>query len=122
MAKGAAGGTACDNATRTAANCNNELGFFCSKGLCTQLATATGTAACGPTATDQYTVCVNGGACANATTAATGTCQPPAADGAACDIVNGPPCLEPARCVFTTSDAGVGGPSGTCQLAAPNAC
>jgi hypothetical protein len=43
----------------------------------------------------------------------TQTCLAPAADGAACDTVNGPGCLTPAKCVTAGSAT-----TGTCQLPA----
>ncbi len=53
--------------------------------------------------------CSGGGLCKR--TGLMGTCVAPAADGAACDATNGPPCLQPAECV-----------GGVCKLPNPAGC
>src|SRR5262249_43518878 len=42
--------------------------------------------------------CKGGGTCKVTAGMTQGTCQPAAADGAACDVTNGPHCLPPATC------------------------
>lgn len=60
-----------------------------------------------------------GGAVCDPTIGKTGTCVPAAAEGAACDSINGPNCLAPARCIGTVTD---GGTIGVCTLVDPSTC
>jgi len=128
-------GAACDPKKATGPGCDNRIGLFC--GLddkCAADALVMATEACGTlvdsdggvadggaseAGAKEVTVarCLSGASC-SPTTAAKGTCVAPAADGAACDTVNGPPCLAPARCI-TTSDAST---AGTCQLPGTAIC
>ena len=128
-------GAACDPKRATAAGCDGSLGLYCGfDGKCASEALVAAPGACGRlVASDggaddagtsdagvrEFSVarCTGGASCAPAS-ASQGTCVAPAADGAACDRENGPPCLAPARCV-TTSDAST---AGTCQLPGANAC
>jgi hypothetical protein len=123
------GGT-CDPRKATGAGCDNRLGLFCGvDGTCAADALVSAPEACG-TLIDKDGGVVDGGArevsvarclagaSCSPTNASRGTCVAPAADGAACDGANGPPCLSPARCV-TASDAST---AGTCQLPGLAAC
>jgi hypothetical protein len=127
---GATVGAACDPKRTTAAGCDNRLGLYCGvDDKCADVALVMAPSACGALidASDggadagpkdvTVTRCLAGASCAP-TTAARGTCVAPAADGAACDTVNGPPCLSPARCILA-SDAST---AGTCQLPGASAC
>jgi hypothetical protein len=65
--------------------------------------------------------CGSGGSCYTSTgvtvSGETGTCKAAAADGAACDVVVGPPCLNPARCIVTAGQT-----QGICVVADPRTC
>ena len=131
----ATAGAACDPKEATGPGCDNRLGLYCglddkcaadalvmAPGACGRLVDFDGGVADGGASdagAKEVSVarCLGGASCAP-TTAAKGTCVAPAADGAACDSVNGPPCLSPARCI-TTSDAST---AGTCQLPGAAAC
>jgi hypothetical protein len=69
---------------------------------------------CGTVGTD-FVACSGGGDCYTAgrliMSGESGTCKIAAKDGDPCDIVAGPPCLSPARCVVTGSST-----SGICTL------
>jgi hypothetical protein len=73
-------------------------------------------AVCGEISNGSHAECIAGG-CYTSTGSAgsgeTGTCKSDAADGTACDIVLGPGCVTPARCVLTGAD---GGSAGTCEI------
>ena len=127
---GATAGAACDPKKTTAPGCDNRLGLYCGvDDKCAEDALVTAPAACGVLVDTSdggadagakdvtVTRCLAGASCAP-TTAAKGACVAPAADGAACDTVNGPPCLSPARCILA-SDAST---AGTCQLPGASAC
>jgi hypothetical protein len=62
----------------------------------------------------QSAYCAAQGDCIGAG-AAPGVCRSSAAAGAPCDLVQGPHCINPARCIVSSD----GGTSGTCQV--PNA-
>ncbi len=102
-------GEKCDGQEKTAPNCDITAGLGCNplNGTCQILPVSKPGEPCGLTGSD-YKVCGAGGRCSGA---ATGTCQAPAADGAACDTAKGPDCLAPARCV-----------SGQCKLPDPTTC
>jgi hypothetical protein len=124
QADGPSVGTACDTATMTASLCANEYGLFCPSATrqCATMDLVGPSQACGVFAGDAGTSdaaapsrkidCTGGGDCFP-TTASKGTCLAPAAEGATCDTVNGPPCMAPARCVGATGDAST---TGTCQI------
>jgi hypothetical protein len=113
MPQGATVGAACDARRLTAADCDPAAGLVCdrSSNMCAMQPLAPAGATCGEITT-VFTGCTAGATCVRATGSTTGTCIAPAADGAACDSVNGPSCLFPARCV--PSMPGVS--TGTCQL------
>ncbi len=75
--------------------------------------------ACGQLADGTRVGCV-AGACYTATGVATGSdtgaCQPFAADGAACDTMLGPGCMQPASCVTSS------GTAGTCVIPVASMC
>ncbi len=122
-------GAACDLKKAKGAGCQAELGLHCGPddhcvadalvappAACGRLVDAdSGAADGGDAGPGTFTVarCLGGAACAP-----TGMCIAPAADGAACDRVNGPSCLAPARCVSAT-DAST---AGTCLLPGAAAC
>jgi hypothetical protein len=54
-----------------------------------------------------------------ATAGETGTCKAAAADGGSCDLLAGPTCLLPARCVIAS---GATGTAGTCTIVNGSAC
>jgi hypothetical protein len=103
--------------------CDGTMGLTCTG--------AAGSKTCQPTVyagdmqpcgsmTNAFIGCAAGGECYTATGVALagqmGMCKTAVADGKACDITLGPPCLAPARCIV--SGAGTAGvctlPSGSC--------
>src|SRR5579863_3402545 len=78
---------------------------------------------CGLLADGQYVGCVAGGCYTTSGVAVgsdQGTCKPFASDNGACDIVVGPGCLLPARCVVSGGDASSTG--GTCVVPVASMC
>lgn len=118
-------GATCDSTRKTMPGCEAALGLACipsgagmTTGTCQAIMLVGSNQTCGliGTPTTAVAECSGGGLCVKAmSTSRTGTCVAPAADGAACDSVAGPPCLAPARCVPTTA----GSTAGTCVV--PNA-
>ena len=133
-------GATCDNRLQTAPDCDRTVGVVCTahrNGVCEALSYATAGQPCGRLPGDEdggvpdggvapaITQCTAASQCAmgpveDSGVALTGTCVAPAAEGAACDTEAGPPCLAPARCIGTVSDAGA--TTGTCQLVDPATC
>jgi hypothetical protein len=112
-------GAACDNKTTT---CDGTMGLYCNAATsCQTISEGADGAACGSLPMGVFAGCAAGGQCYNATGVALagemGTCSAPAADGDACDILAGPPCLAPARCVVSG-----GGTAGTCTVPSGNTC
>lgn len=120
-------GAACDGSRKTMPSCYADMGLTCiptakgsAVGTCQKTTLAAANAPCGDIGSQPITgfaVCEAGGECVKtSSTATTGTCVAPAADGAACDNdpTKGPPCLSPAKCVVTGT-----GTAGTCTF--PNA-
>jgi hypothetical protein len=115
------GATPCDVHTKTAPDCAHADGLYCvsTTMACATLQVAADGMPCGYV-NDVFYNCQNGSTCFGSMgTTTPGTCIAPAADGAACDSVNGPGCLVPARCVGTETD---GGATGTCQLPGSQSC
>jgi hypothetical protein len=127
QAQGSALGAACDRSSKTAANCDYNLGLTCipaasgsGVGICKALTLAPAGQACGvvsagtPAVVQSQAVCEAGGECINA------LCVAYATDGQACDsdATIGPPCESPARCVPTAA----GGTAGTCTYPNASAC
>jgi hypothetical protein len=123
-------GTCVTTSSSSGAACNAAMSTFCDgyKGLacspshnCAEIPLGADGAPCGSISGAIFSECAGGGACYTATGIAQsgemGNCKAPAADGAACDILLGPPCLSPARCVV-----GDGGSTGTCTLLSGNSC
>ena len=104
-------GTTCDPNTKNPP-CDLLHGLFCNplSKVCTQVKFAGPNEACGYVAPD-FVACSGAGICKMATGAFMGHCLGAAADGAACDPVNGPGCLSPAVCS-----------SGLCRLSDPSSC
>ncbi len=103
-------GSPCDSTKTTMSTCDRDLGLFCGgpagSQTCQQATSATAGQACGRSG-DANLVCVDGSTCVTPAGASAGTCVAPAADGSACDLVKGPGCLGPARCVADSSSAGM---------------
>jgi hypothetical protein len=112
-------GATCDPNRRMSANCAGDLGLYCdaTSKQCKMVAFAAEGAACGDVSGvgTQCTV----GACYGASGTTPGTCKMRAADGAACDSVNGPDCQVGSRCIGTATG---GGATGTCQPLNTAAC
>ena len=110
-------GAFCDHTLKTAPNCDPNAGLTCdsTSSMCTTEPIVPAPAPCG-TIQGIDNACAGGATCYGSAT--TMTCVAPAADGAACDTVNGPDCLTPAKCVSPTT----GGTTGTCQLPGSMAC
>jgi hypothetical protein len=107
-------GTTCNYATGP--GCDNTLSLYCASGSCQPEPYVAGGQPCGYEGNDFIASCQGGGMCVTVSPATSGTCVAPAADGAACDLVNGPPCLPDSRCI--TDD----GSSGTCAFIEPSSC
>ncbi len=115
-------GAACDNAIT---NCDAQRGLSCegitANRTCQLTTLVSEGAPCGALPDGTYANCLNGGNCYTATGLAqsgqTGTCKSAAAEGAACDINLGPPCLFPARCVLVDASS-----AGTCAFGDPSVC
>jgi hypothetical protein len=111
-------GAACDPTGQTSAGCERNQLLTCNTQSkeCAALTVAAGGQPCGTNdVNDQTALCSANGVCTGqgtGTPPTPGTCTAAAADGAACDTVNGPGCMLLSRCVVT-SDAGT---AGTCQL------
>jgi hypothetical protein len=97
------GGSRCDS--RFGLYCNTEAGK-----VCAPVATASASQPCG-TIDGGVTDCVADSFCQKPEGSNAGTCVAPAAEGGACDTLNGPICATPARCVLATE----GGTSGICH-------
>jgi hypothetical protein len=111
-------GAPCMPTQRTAPGCDIAKGLTCSMAMtCAAIAFGGDGASCGVQTDGSFVQCAGGGAC-YPLGARTGTCRAPAVDGAACDFMNGPPCLAPARCIT----AGGGATSGTCQVVTAAMC
>jgi hypothetical protein len=108
----------------TMAGCDGTNGLFCGGAAgaktCMAITYVGDGAACGDLSTSSHAECVAGG-CYTATGPAgsgdMGTCKADTADGTACDIVLGPGCITPARCVLN-GDAS----SGTCEIPLGSNC
>jgi hypothetical protein len=115
----AASGATCDASQKTGPGCDRNLGLQCNS-MSKQCATLTFGAGGQPCddVNNQFTPCSASGQCSTTMGGMAGTCTAAAADGAACDVMAGPPCLNPARCVVGSG----GGTAGTCQLQSSTAC
>ena len=115
-------GASCDPTGKTGAGCDRLAGLTCNSGTsqCATIQFAATGQACG-TVSNQVGLCASAGTCmaaAGADASAGETCVPTAPDGAACNLVTGPFCRSPARCI-TSGDSGT---EGTCQFADPASC
>jgi hypothetical protein len=112
-------GTACRPGSVVIPRCEASSYLTCDDPTkkCTQDAFADAGAPCGDL--DGGTADCTGGASCEPAGAKSGTCVAAAAEGSACDTVNGPTCLNPARCIGTVND---GGTTGTCTLVDPSTC
>jgi hypothetical protein len=122
MSMGTTVGAACDVQLKTAPACNRTYGLWCNTGpkTCTAVTFVAAGAACGQGTDGNLTDCKASSECFGATfgmNPVMGTCMAPAADGAACDTMAGPPCTAPARCVTAA-----GSTAGTCTLADATKC
>jgi hypothetical protein len=120
-------GAPCDPTAKNGPGCDRQHGLTCSSvsKTCAPLPPYAGAGQPCGTLNGELVVCGGAGVC-TATGADAGpdaapdaappafTCVVPAADGAECNVILGPGCLSPARCIATD-----GGASGTCQF--PNA-
>jgi hypothetical protein len=104
------GGSRCDE--RFGLYCNTEAGK-----VCETVATATASESCG-TVDGGVIDCLADAFCQKPTNSNAGTCVAPAAEGAACDTVNGPICDTPARCVLDVAQ----GTTGVCHTTNPALC
>lgn len=91
--------------------CDLLAGLWCAPSkVCTKLDSAAAGKPCG-LIDSNYTICTGGSTCRMATGQVSGTCEAPAADGAACDDAKGPTCLAPATCA-----------NGLCRIDDATAC
>lgn len=115
-------GTACGGSAMPA--CDGTMGWFCGGAAgsktCIAITYVTGGMPCGDLSTTSHADCIAGG-CYTGTgpvgSGQMGTCLTDVAEGAACDTVLGPDCLEPARCV-----KGADGSAGTCTVPTGSTC
>jgi len=114
-------GDACGGAL---GGCDGTIGLTCSGApgskSCVAIPYVAGGSPCGTIDGGPFTSCTAGDCYADgglALAGVTGACQAAAADGQACDIVAGPPCLTPARCVVTG-----GATSGICTIPSGATC
>jgi len=120
MAAARSVGATCDPRAMTAPGCDGILGLNCNQMtmMCAAIAYVGDGMQCGFNAADaSVTACSGGGLCVTPALSRVGTCQAPAADGAACDTAAGPLCLSPARCITAA-----GATSGTCQIVDATKC
>jgi hypothetical protein len=110
-------GEACDR--NLGPDCEGLLGLYCQTDTCAPPFLGEAGALCGfvrdAGESGEFWDCEPGLVCFSGNAATPEICHEPAADGAACDRVDGPPCLPPARC---TVSEGVS----TCKLPDPAAC
>ncbi len=118
---------ACDGSRKTMPACAAQSGLACiptaagsAVGTCQAIMLVAASATCGQIGTPVTAVadCGAGGMCVKAGASRTGTCVAAAADGAACDSANGPPCLAPAKCVPSSP----GATAGTCKMPDATMC
>jgi hypothetical protein len=105
-------GAPCDPKKQTSAGCDANLGLTCD--ATTMTCVTITVAAPGSPCDGASIVCGGGGTCS---TGATQICMAAAVDGTACDTVNGPGCLNPARCVVSGTDT-----TGLCALLTDVGC
>jgi hypothetical protein len=114
-------GAACDAKRKTLPECDHSLGFYCdgSPGKCAAITFAASNGeACGTLANASVVACPGSATCVVPAGQTEGKCVADAADGGACDTLNGPSCARPARCVVTTQ----GGTAGTCRVLDGSVC
>jgi hypothetical protein len=111
-------GGACSQST---AECDFYAGLTCNNQTkqCAVLQLAGAAAPCNYVSGSlQETFCSAGAKCNVPTGSLQGTCTGSSSLGGPCDLVAGPTCIAPSRCIVA-SDAGT---SGTCQVSAGTAC
>ena len=115
-------GGACDRTGATGAECDSTLNLYCTKSdTCAPYESAASGQPCKfVDDAGTYTYCTGGATCdVSPTTAQTGTCTGPAADGQPCNTSADDGCLPPAQCIGAVVDGGV---SGTCLLVSAASC
>jgi hypothetical protein len=107
-----ASGATCDPTQQTGPGCDRDGGLVCNSQSkqCASLTLSPGGQPCGDVS-HQTALCSAGGTCSASSPGSAGTCTAAAADGAPCDLVNGPACEGLARCIVASS----GGTSGSCH-------
>jgi hypothetical protein len=112
-------GGSCD-LTDGGSRCDSRFGLYCNVEagkVCAPVATASASQPCG-TIDGGVVDCLADSFCQKPVGSNAGTCVAPAAEGGACDTVNGPICATPARCVLAAEE----GTTGLCHTTNPNAC
>jgi hypothetical protein len=106
-------GATCDNRRQTAAACDPNQAVFCaSSKMCVAINYVGAGAPCGAQMmASGDNVCTGASACFSPGGGMPAMCVADAVEGGACDLMIGPACMSPARCVVTG-----GGASGTCAL------
>jgi hypothetical protein len=121
QAVGETAGAACGG---TMPGCDGTSGLFCGgtagAKTCMTISYVGDGVACGDLTSTSHAECIAGG-CYTSTGPAgsgqTGTCKADTADGTACDIVLGPGCVTPSRCVINGD-----GSAGTCTIPLGSSC
>jgi hypothetical protein len=113
-------GAACDPTFKTGPDCDGKVGLWCNTmtSMCTAVLWGNDGDNCGLGADGNVTSC-KAGDCIGATFGANpmpGQCKAKVLEGSGCDIVNGPLCTAPAKCVLTNGTAGI------CTLADGTKC
>jgi hypothetical protein len=120
QSEGTAVGATCDANRRTASDCQRDQGLYCNAttNLCAMTTLVDAPMQCG-LINGVLVQCQNTAACWGASGTTAGTCKADVPEGSACDTVNGPSCLLPARCVGMGVD---GGATGMCVLPDGSKC
>jgi hypothetical protein len=111
-------GTACSSSTH---DCDFYSGFTCNTQTlqCVAAQLVGAGQACNYVASANQTMyCGSGGKCLSPTPGAQGTCAGASPVGGPCDLVAGPECISPSRCLVGSE----GGTGGTCQVADATMC
>jgi hypothetical protein len=112
----------CDPQGKTGSGCDRLASLTCNSMTkqCAPIVFAAAGQACGANVGGQFAACAGAATCVAQTTDAgpPSICVPAASENAKCDLVAGPFCLDPERCIVT-DDAST---SGTCQFPSATAC
>jgi hypothetical protein len=111
-------GADCDPTGMTGAGCNDSLGLYCHPALkkCERLLLVDAGQPCG-VVKNHAVQCKDAGKCQIPAMMNMGTCQAAAGDTQPCNVMTGPGCQPPAKCVTDGQS-----PDGTCTFPDPGVC